>query len=94
MKGPRVIEYQKRAAMLQPVPLSLLERLHRPAAERRDAASARAVDDVVEGSFPASDPPPWTSSIVRPAPDNHRPPRGAAAAATLRALARRVASFF
>jgi hypothetical protein len=89
----RVTEYQARAAMVQPVPFPLLER-PQPAADRADAPSARAVDDAGEGSFPASDPPSWTSSIVRPAPDNRRAPQRTAAAATLRALARRVAAFF
>jgi hypothetical protein len=93
MNDPRVAGYEARAAMIQPVPLSVLERRPRPATDRADAPSACAVDEAVEGSFPASDPPPWTSSIVRPAPANQRAPRRTAAA-TLRALARRVATFF
>jgi hypothetical protein len=31
-------------------------------------AAERAVDTVLADSFPASDPPPWTSGIVRPEP--------------------------
>jgi hypothetical protein len=29
-----------------------------------------AIDDVLAGSFPASDPPAWTPGIARPAPAN------------------------
>lgn len=32
-------------------------------------STAEAIDDVLAGTFPASDPPAWTSSIVRPAPE-------------------------
>lgn len=30
--------------------------------------TAQAIDDVLAGTFPASDPPPWTPGIARPAP--------------------------
>ena len=30
--------------------------------------TAQAIDDVLVGTFPASDPPPWTPGIARPAP--------------------------
>lgn len=48
--------------------------------------SARAIDDVLLGSFPASDPPAWSPGIARVAPPSHEaggdrasggdPPRG------------------
>jgi hypothetical protein len=31
--------------------------------------TAQAIDDVLAGTFPASDPPAWTPGIARPAPD-------------------------
>jgi hypothetical protein len=33
--------------------------------------TAQAIDDVLADTFPASDPPAWTSGIARPAPDVH-----------------------
>ena len=34
--------------------------------------TAQAIDDVLADTFPASDPPPWTSGIARPAPETAR----------------------
>ena len=31
--------------------------------------TAQAIDDVLAGTFPASDPPAWTPGMARPAPD-------------------------
>jgi hypothetical protein len=39
----------------------------------RTTLTAQAIDDVLAGSFPASDPPAWTPGIARPAPVNDRP---------------------
>jgi hypothetical protein len=39
---------------------------------RRDRLAAeRAIDDVLEDSFPASDPPSWNPGVTRPAPAGH-----------------------
>ena len=35
----------------------------------RTTLTAQAIDDVLAGSFPASDPPAWTSGMARPAPE-------------------------
>ena len=35
----------------------------------RTTLTAQAIDDVLAGSFPASDPPAWTPGIARPAPE-------------------------
>ena len=35
----------------------------------RTTLTAQAIDDVLAGSFPASDPPAWTPGVARPAPE-------------------------
>ena len=35
----------------------------------RTSYTSQAIDDVLAGTFPASDPPSWTSGIARPAPE-------------------------
>ena len=35
----------------------------------RTSLTSQAIDDVLAGSFPASDPPAWTPGIARPAPE-------------------------
>ncbi len=39
--------------------------------------TAQAIDDVLAGTFPASDPPAWTPGVARPAPDATLRPRAA-----------------
>ena len=60
-------EVQARAAMLTPIPMVRAEK-ERPHKPHRDLDMTRLVDDTLEDSFPASDPPSWTGSVVRPAP--------------------------
>lgn len=38
--------------------------------------TAQAIDDVLAGTFPASDPPAWTPGMARPAPEIARPAAG------------------
>ena len=74
MNDEHVNEYQARGGILQPVPTSEVQRQPLYTVDQ-PTESARRVDEALEGSFPASDPPPWTSGIARPAPDG-QPPRG------------------
>ena len=54
-------ELQGRARMLQPVPIRQVDgALHQ-------RTMTRMIDDTIEASFPASDPPSWTFSVARPA---------------------------
>jgi hypothetical protein len=66
-RNHRLLEYQARAAMLTPVPLALVD-CKQPARKPEPAVAAPIVDQTIEGSFPASDPPSWNPGIARPAP--------------------------
>ena len=57
-------EVQARAAMLTPAPIVRARTEREP--NRNQAISL--VDETLEDSFPASDPPSWTASVARLAP--------------------------
>ena len=58
-------EVQARAAMLTP---TLIVRARAEGEPNRNQAMSLLVDDTLEDSFPASDPPSWTASVATPAP--------------------------
>ena len=58
-------EVQARAAMLTPTPIVRPRTEERP---NRNPATSQLVDDTLEDSFPASDPPSWTAGVARLAP--------------------------
>lgn len=63
-----LIEHQARAAMLKPVPLALVD-WKQPARKPPEVAvTAPIVDQTIEASFPASDPPSWNPGVARPRP--------------------------
>jgi hypothetical protein len=81
-------EIQRRAVMLEPMALRHVVREVR----RRDDAvqsTTRLVDKTLEDSFPASDPPSWTSGVARPAPRDPATDAGA-----MKRILRRVAAMF
>ena len=59
---------QRRAVMLEPMPVERVDYQLRRRLSQVQRAAAHLVDDTLEDSFPASDPPSWTSSVARPAP--------------------------
>ena len=74
MNDEHMSEYEVRGAMLEPMPISKVQRQPLCTVTQPTEPRSRRVDEALEGSFPASDPPPWTSGIARPSPDGE-PPR-------------------
>ena len=60
-------EIQARADMLTPTRIVRAER-KRGLQSGLERDLMRAIDNTLENSFPASDPPSWTASVARPAP--------------------------
>lgn len=60
-------EIQARAGMLTPTRIVCTER-KRVLQPDLEKDLARSIDNTLEDSFPASDPPSWTASVARPAP--------------------------
>jgi hypothetical protein len=85
-------EIQARAEMLTPTQIVQAERARAgPSIRERDMT--RRIDNTLEDSFPASDPPSWTASVARPAPIRHVVASAWDAGPIRRAL-KRAAAFF
>ena len=82
-------EIQGRAVMLDPMPMDDIDRQRRPQRAEVRGTAARRVDDTLEDSFPASDPPSWTSSVAQA-----RPSIATSSDRTVQRLLRRVAAMF
>jgi hypothetical protein len=59
----------------------------------RNQGTAALIDDTLEDSFPASDPPSWTASVATPAPVQ-RVPAAARDVSSVRQAVQRVAALF
>ena len=66
------IEYRKAGGTILRPETGLAEVLPKSAVsqERQRNAIERRIDSALAGSFPASDPPPWTFGITRPHPEH------------------------
>jgi hypothetical protein len=66
------IEYRERTFNTVVRPAAAIDvQLAESENRRRRLAAERALDNVLADSFPASDPPSWTSGIARPEPARH-----------------------
>jgi hypothetical protein len=85
-------EIQVRAEMSTPMQMVQAERARarQPIHERE---MTRLIDNMLDASFPASDPPSWTGSVARPAPLRHVVVHARDAGPIRRAL-QRAAAFF
>ena len=84
-------EVQARAGMLTPARIPAENK--RAAQRRRERDMTQLVDNTLEDSFPASDPPSWTASIARPAPARDVLVRAVEVGPVRRALQRAAALF-
>lgn len=84
-------EIQARAGMLTPTRIPAEKK--RAGQPGRERDMTQVVDDTLEDSFPASDPPSWTASIARPAPARSVLVRARHAGPIRRALQRAAALF-
>ena len=85
-------EVQARAGMLTPTRIVPAEK-KRARQPNRERDMTWFVDNTLEDSFPASDPPSWTASVARPAPARNVVVRARDAGPVRRALQRAAALF-
>jgi hypothetical protein len=85
-------ELQALADMLTPAQIRREKK--RTGQSRRERDMARVVDETLEDSFPASDPPSWTASVARPAPARTGLVRARDAGPPIRRALQQVAALF